>query len=231
MRQTMLGLALAVLLIGGAAPAAAQETASASLCLMVEVPAEVTSVDAQTATDMISSGQMRITDVVPCDGGISAPPRSPHTDSTEVEGDFIGTWFVSAMRSGETDGTTAIAGMNATEGVSSAGEPVTLAVRCHDGAIDMLVTWGDVLEDEEPNTVFEFDSGRTESHAMPRSTDHAATFFPEDLVETFLRSLGGESTLVASVDREGADPLQAVFDIRQTDEALMNVWAACGPAF
>ena len=47
-------------------------------------------------------------------------------------------------------------------------------------------------------------------------------------------SPGRKEETVIDAGRErrsgGADPLRAVFDIRQTDEALMNVWTACGPA-
>lgn len=230
MRRTMPGLVLLALLAGSASPVAAQEMISARLCLEVEVPVGVTSVDADGATEMIRSGEMTITDTMPCDAEVPPPSRSPRTDSSDLDGAFIGAWFVTGILSGERGGTTAIAGMNATEGISSGGEPITLSVRCNDDIIDMLITWGDILEAEQPKVTLELGSGHTESFLMRRSVDHTATFYPQDLLEAFLESLSGEATLTASVDRTGADPLRAVFDVARAEEALTNVRAACAGA-
>jgi hypothetical protein len=212
----------AVLLILASMPVVAQEPAP-NLCLQVDAPAELDTVEAWQIPQLIASGEIAVLAVVSCG------ERADAEDQGEaMTGDFLGDWWVTDIIGASTDsGVLAMAATEAVTGTSRTGQPYTLVIRCSDGEIDMFVTWNEVIDAEQPLVQVAVGSGAAQGQTWNRSTDRLATFYPGEDLRSFIESLYGEGSLVISTTPVGSEPWVADFPIEDIESALINVRSAC----
>lgn len=220
MRQlSSLGLAAAMVI--AATPVVAQEPAP-NLCLQVDAPAELDTVEAWQVPQLIASGEIAVLAVVDCEARDDAPSEPSLT------GEFVGVWWITDIVHGVSGTETlAMAATEAQTGTSDTGQPYNLVIRCSDGEIDVIVTWNESIEAEFPVVETIVGSAAAESQPWGRSVDEDSTFYPGTSVRPFLESLAGETSLIVRTTPEGSEPWVADFAIDDIDNALANVRTAC----
>jgi hypothetical protein len=213
--------AAATVLTTVASPIAAQEPAP-NLCLQVDTPAELDTVEAWQIPQLIASGEIAVLAVVDCE------PLDEASSEPALTGDFFGVWWITDIVNGYSGTETiAMAATEAQTGTSQTGQPYNLVIRCSDGQVDLMVTWNDVIEAESPVVETMVGSMAAESQMWGRSVDGTSTFYPGEAVRPFLESLSGETSLVIRTTPDGSDPWVADFAIDDIENALVNVRTAC----
>lgn len=218
----MASITVAALMALAASPAAAQGL-QPNLCLVVDATAEYDTVETWQIPQLIASGDIAILDVVPCEGGQPEAPAEPL-----LTGEFVGGWWVTdIVDDGSGAGVLAIAAAEAQTGAASNGQAYTMAIRCGDGEVDLIVTWNDVLESDQPTIETAVGSDAPESQPWNASTDQVSTFYPGESIRPFIESLYGETSLVFRTTPDGSEPWVADFPIAGIETALTNVREAC----
>jgi hypothetical protein len=210
-------VAVVILLTAIAAPVTAQ--AEIALCLRVEAGSEVDLTDPAAIQDGISSGQILVSEVVPCEG-----VASPMASASQIPD--TGAWKVLHDETDQITGDRRVSVyLDAESGVSSLDLPTQLLIDCSEGELIAWVSWGwdlgpepiiDVetrIGDGEPVTEPWFNEGE---HTVYGKSDAA-----------FITSLFGESRLAVGVATTEAGRVTALFDVTGIEAAVAGVREAC----
>jgi hypothetical protein len=217
-------LVLAALLVAGASPALAQTLEEASLCLVVEAPADTDLANLDELRAGLASGTISVLDSREC-GSQVAPSPAP-IEPVWVTVDWVVLDIVLDPLTAAEEATAILA---AETGTSLLDTPVGLAIRCNDGKTELILTWGEISYFlDEPLVVTRIgDQPAEERHWNPSTSNTNATFYPGDDV-AFIKSLFGESKFVARTTPLSQGSITASFDIRGIENAVVNVREACG---
>jgi type VI secretion system protein VasI len=213
------GLTLMGLLLVGALPASAQS--EADVCLHVQAAPEVDLTDAAGFVAGIVSGDVVVTEVLPCEA-----VDKPMASATPTSEAGIGRWDVQPLEVDPmTDQPRAGVHLRAASGASRFGRPITLTIECTDEGTRLSVDWVDWLGPDELIDV------ETRIGDGPVTTDkwfnaETATVYGGSEV-TFIKSLFGERRLALGTTPVDG-PITATFDITGIENAVANVRAACG---
>ena len=191
-----------------------------ALCLRIQDTSDVDLSDASAVQDGIASGEVVITEVIPCES-TTAPmaSASPITD--------VGAWKVLY------DETDALTGdrdygvyLDAESGVSESDLPIQLVIGCSDRGVEVVVRWGWDLG-SDPIIDVESQIGDGEIVTSPWLNEGLNAGYGR--VDTdFVVSLFNESRLALGVTTPDAGPITALFDITGIESAVTGVREACG---
>jgi type VI secretion system protein VasI len=220
MRRSVQAVAIVVMLLAAAAPVVAQtETA---LCLRVQAATDVDLTDAQVVQQGIGTGEIVVTEVVPCEG--ETAPMASTTPSSDTD---TGAWIVQPIEfDASTDDQRASVSLKAESGTTWYGAPVQLTIWCADGNTEYAVSWGwDLGRGHLIDVSTQIGDGAWTTEAWfndGSGTDYGGAD------TTFIESLFGEARLAHQVQPWNADIVTAVFDLTGIENAVAGVREACG---
>ena len=213
-------LAVVMVLAAVAVPAVAQtETA---LCLRVQAATDVDLTDASAVQEGIGTGEITVTDVLPCDAA-----TAPMASATPVSDVGTGAWSVGPIEVDPmTDDRRALVSLVAESGTVWYGDPYTLTIECADGSTELTVTW---LWDLGPERLIDVDTRIGDGEVTRESwfNDGQATSYG-GADTTFIESLFGATRLAHEVKVHDGGLATAVFDITGIENAVAMVRQACG---
>jgi hypothetical protein len=199
-----------------------------ALCLRVQVAPDVDLTDASAVQEGIGTGEILVTDVVPCDAvtepAASAASAASTTPASEVD---TGAWIVGPIEvDPETDDRRTQASLVAASGTVWYGDPYTLTIACAEGSTHVTVTW---LWQLGPERIIDVDTwiGDGEVTREAWFNDGQATRYGS-AETTFIESLFGETRLAQQVAVPDAGLAIAEFDITGIENAVANVRETCG---
>ena len=206
--------------LAAAAPAVSQT--DARLCLMVQASTDVNLTDASAVQEGIGTGDVLVTQVVPCDGG-TTPSPSP----TPVPDAETGAWSVAPIEVDlMTDDRRALVSLAAGGGVTGSGQPITLTIACMDGSTELTAGWGWDLGSER---LIDVEQRIGDGHVTTERWFIVGDGTAYGGVDTsFIESLYGETRLVLRLMTNGYGQSTAVFDISGIENAVAGVREACG---
>lgn len=136
-----------------------------------------------------------------------------------------GKWRVSKEVNPIDDSVTVVLVIPADSGKSKWGTPVGIFLRCKSNRTEVYINWNDYLGDStRVTTRVGENSARTSAWSL--STDSQASFHPNPI--SFIRSMLGETKLVAQTTPYNESPVTAIFDISGIDQASIPLRETCG---
>ena len=218
-------LAVVIVLAAVAVPVVAQtETA---LCLSVQAAPGVDLTDASAVQDGIGTGEILVTDVVPCEAA-----TAPVASATAVADVGTGAWIVGPIEVDPmTDDRRALVSLVAASGTDWFGAPFTLTIGCTDGSTELAVSW--LRSDLGPERLIDVDTRIGDGEVTTEPWFNAVTDTGTDTgyggADTaFIESLFGETRLAHQVQVTDGSLATAVFDITGIENAVANVRETCG---
>ena len=217
MSKVVRALAIGAMLVATGTPVAAQ--ADTALCLRVQATSEVDLTDPSAVRDGIGSGEIVVTEVVPCETLTTAlASASPIPDT--------GAWKILYDETDQVTGDRRVSVyLDAVSGVSRLDLPIQLLITCSNHGVEAAVSWG---WDLGPEAIIDVDTriGDGEITTDPWFNEGEDTGYGRgDTV--FIESLFGESQLAVKVTTPEAGPISALFDIAGTEAAVAGVREAC----
>ena len=136
-----------------------------------------------------------------------------------------GAWSFDESTDPLTDARRAIGILEAEQGVSRFGRPVSLFVRCNGGTLDVYLNWDSYLGRDAFVTSRVGDGSPSRSR-WGMSTDNTSTFYPRD-ARALLRELRPVAQWVVQVTPYSASPITAVFDLEGLEELVSFMEPTC----
>lgn len=137
----------------------------------------------------------------------------------------VGAWSLDESTDPLTDARRAIGILEAEQGTSRFGRPVSLFVRCNGGTLDVYLNWDSYLG-REAFVTSRVGEGSPARSRWGMSTDNTSTFFPRD-TRALLRELRTVNQWVVQVTPYSASPITAVFNLEGVEELISFVEPTC----
>jgi len=135
-----------------------------------------------------------------------------------------GKWEVFSETNPVDDTTTVALSLDADSGKSKFGKSVFFISRCKAGKVQVYIGWSDYLG-SEADVLTRIGKEKATTSQWALSTTKESTFHPEPV--KFLKSMEGQTSLVAQVTPYNESPVTAVFDISGFDVAVKPLKEVC----
>jgi type VI secretion system protein VasI len=136
-----------------------------------------------------------------------------------------GSWKTSSKTDPLTDKTIHFARVEAQEGRGRNGDVVSLQVRCQDGTTEAYINWNSYLGMDQISVVSRIEKAQPVKSTWFISTDRKASFMPQPV--TTLKKFIDANTYIVNLTPYGENPVTAIFDISNADEAFKDIRKAC----
>lgn len=177
----------------------------------------------------------------PIRGGSSAEsagevPTAEAAPEPEAPSD-PGKWTVNRTVNPIDDSATVVARIDADQGRSEYGQPVTFVARCQSNTTEAYIDWNTYVGDDSRSVYDDWKYVTVRLGEKPSqeqrwgvSTDNEGTFAP-DWAGTLLKQMVREERIVFQMTPYGANPITAIFDIRGLEGPLREIADECGWSF
>ena len=157
----------------------------------------------------------------------ATPSAIPTPTSTPIPTPLTGTWMVQQDIHPLDDSDRVIASLASEKGENRFGERIGLVLRCSQGNIDVIISWGTYLGSDNYKLInFRVGQAPATSSRWSKSNDGRGTlFFGQELI--FIQELLGSDQFVAQVTPYGEAPITAVFELHGIENVVPQVLSAC----
>lgn len=165
----------------------------------------------------------------------SGPPNAALAPPRPEE--YRGKWQTQVGVNPMDDSKTVVLVLQADEGRSRMGSPITFYARCKSNTTEVYINWHDYLGDDYRDVYSDSKDVQVRIGTQPArnqvwgvSTDNEATFAPE-WAGSLLQQMVGQEKMVVSTTPYSESPVTAVFNIRGLEHHLGELADTCGWSF